>query len=61
VPRRMNKIIRTVEKLIGLTQALQANLPTNPNSEKSRLIREHLERARIELLQALREAESNWA
>jgi len=55
----MNKITRTIEKLIGLTQALQANLPTNPNSEKSRLINEHLERARIELLQAFREAESN--
>lgn len=55
----MNKIIRTIEKLIGLTQDLQAHLPTDPNSEKSRRIREHLERARAELLQALREAESN--
>jgi len=55
----MKKIISTIEKLIGLTQALQAQLPTDPNSEKSRLIREHLERAKIELLQALREAESN--
>ena len=55
----MNKIIRTIEKLIGLTQALQSHLPTNPNSKKSRLIREHLERAKIELVLALREAESN--
>jgi len=55
----MKKIISTIEKLIGLTQAFQAQLPTDPNSEKSRLIREHLERAKIELLQALREAESN--
>ena len=54
----MNKITRTIEKLIGLTQALQAQLPTDPNSEKSRLIREHLERAKIELLLALRAAES---
>jgi UDP-N-acetylglucosamine 2-epimerase len=58
VPRRMNKIIRTIKKLISLTQDLQAYLPTNPNSEQSRLIREHLERAKIELLRALREAES---
>ena len=55
----MTKIIRSIEKLIGLTQDLQAYLPTNPNSEKSRLIREHLERAKIELVQALREAKSN--
>lgn len=54
----MNKIIRTIKKLISLTQDLQAYLPTNPNSEKSRLIREHLERAKIELLRALREAKS---
>jgi len=56
---RMTKIIRSIEKLIGLTQDLQAYLPTDPNSEKSRLIREHLERANIELVQALREAKSN--
>ena len=55
----MNKIIKSIEKLIGLTQDLQAYLPTNPNSEKSRLIKEHLERAKIELLQALRVAKSN--
>ena len=56
--RRMNKIIRSIEKLINLTQDLQAYLPTNPGSEKSRLIKEHLERAKVELLSALREAES---
>ena len=55
----MTKIIRSIEKLIGLTQALQAYLPTNPNSKKSQLIREHLEGAKIELVQALREAKSN--
>lgn len=55
----MKKIIRSIEKLIGLTQDLEAYLPTNPNSEKARLIREHLERAKTELVQALREAKSN--
>ena len=55
----MTKIIRSIEKLIGLTQDLQAYLPTNPNSEKSLLIKEHLERAKSELVQALREAKSS--